>query len=60
MTADLRLYGTHFSVASELSLFVLASSTTKRRILEPLTPIQEESFRKRGREILKESFESKI
>ena len=32
----------------------------KRRILEPLALIQEESIRKRGREISKESFESKI
>ena len=46
MAVDLRLCGTHFSTASELSLFVLASPTAKRRMLEPLAPIQEESFRK--------------
>ena len=32
----------------------------KRRILEPLTPVQEESFENEGREISKESFEIKI
>ena len=60
MVADLQLCGNHFSVTSELSIFVLALPTSKRRILEPLAPVQEESFRKRGREISKESFESKI
>ena len=48
MAADLRLCGTHSSARSELSLFVLASPTAKRRMLEPLALVQEESFRKRG------------
>ena len=43
MAVDLRLCGTHFSATSELSLFVLASPTAKRRMLEPLVPVQEES-----------------
>ena len=60
MAVDLPLWGTHFPAISELSLFVLASPTAKRRMLEPLILVQEESFRKRGREISKKSFESKI
>ena len=56
MAADLRLCGTHFSAASELSLFVLASPTAKQRMLEPLASIQEESFRKRGQRDFKREF----
>ena len=48
MTIDLRLCRTHFSAKSELSLFVLRLPTAKRRMLEPLAPIQEEGFRNRG------------
>ena len=46
MAADLRLCGTHFLATSELSLFVLALPTAKRRMLKPLAPVQKEGFRK--------------
>ena len=48
MAADLRLCGTHFPATSELSLFVLASHTAQRSMLEPLSLVQEKSFRKQG------------
>ena len=48
MAADLRLCGTHFLMTSKLSQFVLASPTAKRRMLEPLTLVLREGFRKRG------------
>ena len=41
---------------SELNLFVLASPTTKRRMLEPLALVQEESFRKRGQRDFEREF----
>ena len=48
---------THFPVITELSQFVLALSMAKRRMLELLVSVQEESLRKRGqREISKERF----
>ena len=54
MAADLRLCGTHFPTTSELSQFILASPTAKRRMLEPLASVLREGFRKRGqREIFK-------
>ena len=61
MVADLGLCGTHFPTTSELSQFVLTSSTAKRRMLEPLASVLEECFGKQGqrkifeREILKET-----
>ena len=48
LLSDLFSCDTHFLATSELSLFVLASPIAKRRVLEPLTPVQEESFRKQG------------
>ena len=62
MVADLSLCGTHFPTTSELSQFVLASPTAKRRMLEPLASILREGFRKRGqREIFKrEIFERDV
>ena len=56
MAADLRLCGTQFSTTSELSLFVLALRTAKRRMFEPLAPVQEESFRKRGQRDFEREF----
>ena len=61
MVADLRLCDTYFLATSELSLFVITSSTAKQRMLEPLAPVQEESFRKPAerfrKRILKVRFE---
>ena len=57
MTEDLRLCGTHFPTTSELSQFVIASPTAKRRMLEPLASVLREDFRKRGR---REIFEREI
>ena len=48
MAADLRLCGTHLPTTSELSQFVLASPTAKRRMFEPLASILRKGFRKRG------------
>ena len=48
MATDLRLCDTHFPTTSELSQFVLASPTAKRRMLEPLASVLREGFRKRG------------
>ena len=47
MVADLSLCGTHFPTTSELSQFVLASPTAKRRMLEPLASILENEGRER-------------
>ena len=48
MAANLQLCDTHFPTTSELSQFVIALPTAKRRMLEPLTSILREGFRKRG------------
>ena len=40
--------GTHPPTTNELSQFVLASPTAKRRMFEPLTSVLREGFRKRG------------
>ena len=56
MAMDLRLCGTHFPAISKLNQFVLALPTAKRRMLEPLVPIQEESLRKRGQRDFKREF----
>ena len=49
--------GTHFPATSELSQFVLASPTAKRRTVEPLASVLKEGFRKRGeRDFLKRDF----
>ena len=56
MAEDLRLCDTHFSATSELSLFVIASPTIKRRMLKPLAPVQEEGFRKLGKRDFEREF----
>ena len=56
MAANLRLCDTHFPATSELSQFVLASPTAKRRMLELLAQIQEENFRKRGQRDFEREF----
>ena len=56
MAADLQLCDTHFSATNELSLFVLASPAAKRRMLEPLAPVKEEGFRKRGQRDFEREF----
>ena len=52
--------GTHFPTTSELSQFVLASPTAKRRMIEPLASVLKEGFRKREeRDFRKRRYTSK-